>query len=272
MDRRSPHHLAPLFLTAGLAVLLALLSGGCGTVEEATGEDEDTWTQPTDLPPDPPQQTDLPPGAAAAPEPVAPPEMLLLQYRVDSLMGENRRLRQQVDAMAAEIRSLSSRNSELEARVRETPPQKPPAVAMTAPAPTRAPSRKQATTAPTPEGSDAYSDALATCRRRDFSEAVTQFEALLNSGKAGTLAPNCHYWLGESYYGMGRYADAIASFESVLEYPASEKKDDAQMMLGNCHLAQKNNAAARAAFSSLISNYPQSPFVRRAREKMAAIN
>jgi len=214
-----------------LALLLAaaLPWFGCGSVEE-TAETTDTWTQPTPV----------------------PPQTAQLEYRIDSLISENRRLKQQVDAMAAETRSLTARNAELETRLNEalaTPRTPPPPADMTT----------------------AYSTALGEYRRRNFSGAAAQFASLLTGGIREDMADNCHYWIGESNYGMGKYEDALEHFQMVFNYTRSEKKDDSQMMIGNCHLALRNNASARNAFNNLINNYPTSPYVTRAQEKLAAM-
>ncbi len=214
---------------AALLILSAVaVCSGCGTVEESTTETT-TWTEPT---------------PASTPSP--------LEYRIDSLMTENRRLRMQVDAMAAETRNLTARNAELETRLNEalaTPKAPPPPADMTS----------------------GYSTALGEYRRKNFSGAVSRFDALLNAGISENLADNCHYWLGESYYGMGKYREALEQFQKVFSYAHSEKKGDAQMMIGNCYLAQRDNAAARNAFEKLISNYPVSPHIAKAKEKLARI-
>lgn len=251
---------------------------GCGTIEEGTEGESDTWTQPTDLPPEAPPMEPAP-GTTELPPPVTPPELLLLQYRVDSLQGENRRLRQQVEAMAAELRTITARNADLEQRLIAATPRAaaapPPSAQRTpaperqaAPPPARPAPRKTATLPATADGTELYSDALATYRRRNFQEAADQFGALLKSGKAGALTPNCHYWLGESLYGLERYDQAIQHFQEVMDFAGSEKKDDAQMMIGNSYLGLGNTVAAKEAFATLIRVHPRSPFVRRAQEKM----
>jgi TolA-binding protein len=216
-------------IVSALCLTAVLVWPGCGSVEETT-ESTDTWTQPTPLP----AQTSK------------------LEYRIDSLMVENRRLKQQVDAMAAETRSLSARNAELEMRLNEAlaaPRTPPPAADMTG----------------------TYSGALSEYRRRNFSGAAAQFTSLLNSGVQEDLADNCHYWIGESFYGMGQFRDALGHFQEVFGFAHSEKKDDAQMMIGNCYLALRDTPSARAAFTALVSKYPTSPYVKRAQEKLASL-
>lgn len=211
-------------------LLPALLCSGCGSMEETTEEEPGTWTVP-------------------APE---PPQTAVLEYRIDSLMTENRLLRQQIEAMAGETRSLIARNAELETRLAEAlavPKTPPPPADMTA----------------------GYTAALARFRERKYEAAATQFLALLRGGIREDLADNCHYWIGECRYGMGSYAEALEDFQMVFNYARSEKKDDAQMMVGNCYLALRNPQAAGKAFASLLSAYPASPYAERAKEKLASI-
>lgn len=186
-----------------------------------------------------------------------------LEYRVDSLSNESRRLRQQLEAVAAENRNLASRAADLETRLREAkaaPPPPPPAAK-----PTQAPAQ-------TMDMTGRYSIALAEYRKRDFAAAIMQFESLLNDGIREDLADNCHYWIGESNYGMGKYQEAIGHFEHVFGFKHTEKRDDAQLMIGNSYAAMGNKKAAREAYNKLISSYPASTFVRKAREKLDMLN
>ena len=49
-----------------------------------------------------------------------------LEYRIDSLQSENRRMKEQVNAMAAENRSLTAKNAELETKLTEAATLRPP--------------------------------------------------------------------------------------------------------------------------------------------------
>lgn len=219
---------ASLALCVVLVLSLAIVA--CGTVEETT----DDW------------------GDTGAPVSVT----AKLEYRVDSLMNENRRLQQQVEALATENRNLTARAAELETKLTE---------AATVPSPVAV------TPSPSGDMSSAYSEAVAAYRRRDFAPAVQQFEALLAGGIGDGLADNCHYWIGESYYGMRQYTDAVTHFQMVLNYNKSEKKDDAQLMIGNAYAAAGNKAAAQEAYNTVVSVYPASPLVKKAQEKLARL-
>jgi tol-pal system protein YbgF len=212
-------------------LFFGVLLYGCGTVDESTS---DTW-----------DNTETP----------AISETARLEYRVDSLTNETRRLNQQLEALSTENRNLTARNAELETKINEM-------AAAPKPEPTPAPAMDVAS---------GYDGALAAFRGRNFSGAISAFEALLNGNVREDLADNCHYWMGESYYGMKQYTQAAEQFKMVLDYKRSEKKDDAQLMLGNTYLAMGDKAAAKDAYNKLISTYPISPFVQKAQEKLARL-
>lgn len=176
------------------------------------------------------------------------------EAKADSMKNENRRIKDQVDALAAENRTLTARNAELETKLNE---------AVRAPA-------MAAPSAPIGDVSGAYNAALGEFRRRNFQEAANQFEAILNSG-TDKLAPNCHYWIGESFYGMKKYGDAIKHFETVLGYTGSGKRPYAQLMIGNSYMGLGDKAAAKDAYSKLVSGYPESSLVEKAKGKLSRL-
>jgi TolA-binding protein len=221
--------------SACLFFALALISSGCGSTEEGT----ETWDESSTTAP-PPQSAD---------------------FKVDSLKNENRRMKDQLDAMAAENRNLTARNAELETKLTEAASQ---------PAPT-APAHMTAPAATSGEASGAYAAALAKYRGKNFAEAAQDFEALLNAGVDEKVAGNCHYWIGESMYGLRRYDEAMKQFETVLGYAGSVKRPAAQFMIGNVLSAQGNKAAAKEAWEKVVSTYPTSDLVEKAKTKIAKV-
>jgi len=227
-----------LFLIpATIAMGLAVGAVGCGSSEEET----EGWESSQPTPTTGAATTEAQPATAA-----------------DSMKNESRRLKEQIDALAAENRTLTARNAELETKLNE---------AATKPAATPAPAT---TAAPVGDVSGAYNTALGEFKKKNFQEAANQFEAIINSG-TDKLVDNCHYWMGESYYGMKKYDEAIKHFETVLGYSGSGKRPYAQLMIGNSYLAMGDKAAAKDAYSKLVSTYPASSLVEKAKEKLAKI-
>jgi tol-pal system protein YbgF len=254
-------------LSAACLLAAGVCLTGCGPTEE-TFEDEQ-WEA---APPPPPAEA---PAISAAPlvppttdTPAAYPSTTVVSpasamaLRADSLMRSNVMLQGQIEALTAENQSLRARVNDLEAKARAAQ-MAPPAAAVT-------PSRAYVN--PSSDLRGAYSDALDQFMNRNYQAAIEQFEGILQANPKMDLSDNCTYWIGESYYALKNYGEAMRQFERVLDYPASGKKPYAQYMIGNSRLALGNRAAAREAFEAVVSSYPASPLVPKAQAKLARLN
>ncbi len=235
-DPQSARHLSLYLIPATFAMGLAVVAVGCGSSEE----DTENWE------------------ATPAVSATATPEA-----KADSMKNENRRIKEQMDALAAENRTLTARNAELETKLNE-------ATAAAAKAPAVSTAAMTTPSAPAGDVSGAYDAALGEFRKKNFQEAANQFEAIINGG-GDKLVDNCHYWIGESLYGMKKYDEAIKHFETVLGYSGSGKRPYAQLMIGNSYMALGDKAAAKDAYSKLVSTYPASSLVEKAKAKLAKL-
>lgn len=105
-----------------------------------------------------------------------------------------------------------------------------------------------------------YQDALAEYKKRNYKTAIRLFEELLAANPSHDLADNCQYWIGESYYGLGKYNQAIVEFQKVFAFTKTNKDDDAQLKLGLCYLKLGDTRKAREELERLLSNYPKSEY------------
>ena len=87
--------------------------------------------------------------------------------------------------------------------------------------------------------STAYRDALDRFRQRNYQQAIDIFEWLLDQYPTDTLASNCQYWLGESYFGLQDYKNAYTAFKRVTEYSGSAKRVDALTMMRRAQSRQR---------------------------------
>ena len=185
----------------------------------------------------------------------SPPNMVdSLHASIDSLITENVQCKSQVSRLEQENRNLVAQRAELETKFAEE--------------------RERAKTPPPTSGgiSNAqmeYENGLNMQRQRNYQEAVSIFMGLLNTGAPEGLESNCHYWIGEGYYGMKQYKDALTHLEQVLGYTRSTKKDDAQLMIANCYSRMRDKERAMQEYQKLIDQYPASPFVQRAKDALA---
>ncbi|HNS73641.1 MAG TPA: tetratricopeptide repeat protein [bacterium] len=109
-----------------------------------------------------------------------------------------------------------------------------------------------------------YDRARALYESRRYKEAIQEFAALLSTDSSHKLADNCQYWIGECYYGMRAYNQAIIEFEKIFTFNDSDKNDDAQLKLGLCYTRIGNVEKAKVEFQKLVDTYPDSEFISRA--------
>ncbi|NOY76781.1 MAG: tol-pal system protein YbgF [Calditrichaeota bacterium] len=110
-----------------------------------------------------------------------------------------------------------------------------------------------------------YEDALQTYNRRHYKEAIRKFRELLQENPNTSLSDNCQYWIGECYYSLGKYDQAVVEFEKVFTFPNSNKEDDAQLKIGMSYMKLGDKQRAKNAFKTLIEKYPKSEYVPLAR-------
>jgi len=111
----------------------------------------------------------------------------------------------------------------------------------------------------------AYREALRLFMDRRYEESAAAFGELLAAGIPDPLNDNCHYWIGESLFGLGRYKEAVARFDEVLAFTWSNKKDDSQLMIARCYSRMGETARAKEEYRKLIETYPASPYLELAK-------
>jgi tol-pal system protein YbgF len=119
--------------------------------------------------------------------------------------------------------------------------------------------------------SEIYERGLTNFYNKQYSEAISLFQLLLKQYPNHSLVSNCQYWIGESYLAMGRYQESIDAFYKVLSFPRSLKKDDSLFHLGKAFLKIGSGERARESFARLIREYPNSEFVREAKEYLGKL-
>jgi tol-pal system protein YbgF len=134
-------------------------------------------------------------------------------------------------------------------------------------------SQQTASTYTPPPASDSYGEqyqnTLALFHTREYQQAIAGFEDLLAQNMNHSYSDNAQYWIGECYYAMGRFREAIMAFEKVFTFPNSNKNDYAQFKIGQCYFKLGDKERARQEFQQLIDNYPESELAPRARNYLA---
>jgi len=185
-------------------------------------------------------------------------EMSRLTKVNDSLRAQNEKLQIDNRAQVAHAVELETRLNDLDEKLKSQMSATP---------------TLNVTFPPAPKITDvdaSYKDALKNFRSRQYDEARSMLQSILDSGE-GALEDHCYYWIGECDYALKDYQNAIDHLQKVFTYTKSSKKDDAQIMIANCYYAMGNKSKAMDEYQKLIDKYPASPYAKRAKERLSKL-
>lgn len=169
-----------------------------------------------------------------------------------------------------------SQLGELDLRLRKLESAAIPSPVIAAVPPPGAASAPASVTAPPVRESEAarmaYDAALAKHRAGDSQGAVNDFDAFLSTYKLHELTPNAQYWLGEAYFRLKKYPNAIAALQKLLvSYPETNKVPDAMVVLANAQSESGDTVGARRTLEELIAKHPLTDAAEKARQRLARL-
>jgi tol-pal system protein YbgF len=130
-------------------------------------------------------------------------------------------------------------------------------------------STRAATPAKTADPETMYQAAYSDIAAGRYVLARQSFQTLLKTYPDTEVADNAQYWIGESYYGTGDFANAIVEFQKVLDnYPKGDKVPAAMFKMGLCQARLKQTAESQKTYRALIQKYPKSPEAALAKERL----
>lgn len=105
-----------------------------------------------------------------------------------------------------------------------------------------------------------YQQSRQMLMRSEFAKAESNFKTFLETHKTHDLAGNARYWLGETYYVQGNYAQAAATFlEGYQKDTRGAKAPDSLLKLGMSLSRMEKTREACASFAKLRSAFPKLP-------------
>jgi tol-pal system protein YbgF len=188
--------------------------------------------------------------------------------KLDQMSDDFRSMRETVLDMNSRIGKLDQKIVDLQnlMNVIKTPPAAPPptqelpasAGGTTGSVPGGPPPGMQAETSYT----NAYRDYLAN----NYTLAMQEFKDYVRYFPQTQLAPNAQYYVGDIYFRNKDYDNAITAFDAVLEhFSDNPKTPDAHLMKGRSLLAQTKRDAAAKEFKEIIAKYPDSDAAAKAK-------
>jgi len=227
-------------------------------------------------------------------EPEKDPQIVALQQDLDRITRLNTTTRQKVEDIYNRVFSLQAKVDSLEANLDELanqPASQSPVTVPASEAPVAkrvmelpetkikvkpAPEKrglvkklKKASVSPKLSAMREYEKAYEAYIKQRLDKAMALFKGFLQRYPKHDLADNAQYWIGEIYYDMADYPNAILAFKEVItHYPERSKAPDALLKIGYSYVALDDPINAHIHFKIIIKNYPFSEAEAKARAKL----
>ncbi|WP_035104166.1 tol-pal system protein YbgF [Desulfohalovibrio reitneri] len=128
-------------------------------------------------------------------------------------------------------------------------------------------------TAPAANAKAMYDEAVKLVVAEKYDPGREMLNEFLGRHKESPLKPNALYWLGETYYGQKRYAQAILTFKEVIsQYPEHHKSADALLKIGYAYDKLEDEDNAQFYLRALVDEYPEADSAPLARQKLRKIS
>lgn len=205
-----------------------------------------------------------------------------LNDSLDEIKARLGRLEKTLQDIQSQQQSIGANMQGQPSSVSSAPDTSAPAPAPPPPAPTRkgkpsaaipqassdmAPAPAPSTTAPPID--DLYKTALGDYMAAKYSLAASEFGDVIRFYADSPLAGNANYYQGEIEYRAGKFANAVKSYDNVLDqYPDSNKVPVSHLHKGQALLELKQNEAGIRELRILIQRFPNSPEAMQARSKL----
>lgn len=104
-----------------------------------------------------------------------------------------------------------------------------------------------------------YDSGMSAFASRNYKGALKAFSDFTKTYPSNNLTSSAQFWVGESYYKLENWAEAVFAYQKVItDFPGSAKFQSAMLKQGMAlHYAGKKDAA-KVRLNELIKRYPSS--------------
>ena len=109
---------------------------------------------------------------------------------------------------------------------------------------------------------------LQGLRPAEIAALANRLGAFVAQHPKSALAPRAQYWIGDSYFNLRDYKNAIANQQKLVStYPESASVPDALLNMASAYIELGDSASARKTMDRLIARYPSSDAAEKARPR-----
>jgi tol-pal system protein YbgF len=114
-----------------------------------------------------------------------------------------------------------------------------------------------------------YDRVMEEFQHKDYEAALAGFRLFLELHGQSPLASSALYWIGECEYRLGRFQDAVLSFERVItRYPHSQKVASSTLKKAMAYEKLRMRNEARILFERVVVQFPRSPEAAAAKKAL----
>jgi tol-pal system protein YbgF len=118
-----------------------------------------------------------------------------------------------------------------------------------------------------------YQMAYDSVINSNFERSLAEFDQYLSIYPQGRFVTNAHYWKGQAYLYLERFAEARDSYEMILEqYPDSAKLPDAMYGLGLAYQGLGNIPRARQLMNDIKRRFPNTGVANLADTRLLSLD
>ncbi len=137
---------------------------------------------------------------------------------------------------------------------------------------TQKPTPNPSTKAPSAREKALYDDAYSTFKRGNFKTAKDKFKKFITTFPDSSYKVNSQFWIGECYYKIGDYAEAIIRYDEIIaNSPHHQKAASALLKQGFAFLKLGDTTDGKLILNKVVTNYPKSDQAEIARRKLKTI-
>lgn len=116
---------------------------------------------------------------------------------------------------------------------------------------------------------EAYQKAFELLRELRYEQATAEFRNFLHNYPNGRYAHIAQYWLGEAAYARRDFKQAIRDYQALLDnHPRSAKRAEAMLKIGYSYQELNKDEQAEQTLKRLIELYPDSTEAGQARNQL----
>ena len=120
-----------------------------------------------------------------------------------------------------------------------------------------------------PDCTTTYDDAFNLVRKGEYDKAIAGFRGFLTICPRHASVDQAHYWIGECYYSLEKYVDAVSEFDYLLKnFKGSAKTSQALYKLGRSKQELGQKADAKKVFQRLQEDFAGTLEAEQAKERI----